>query len=130
MEIGRFGNVRVKKCNAYYDVGRALNMDMVLGQVHGGMAQGIGQTLHEGLFYSEDGQLITSSISDAGVPLAEDLPNFGVKIAENRSSLPHGAKGLGEAPTIGVPTALIRAVEKASGKRLRKTPVMPEDLME
>ncbi len=130
VEIGRFGNVRVKKCNAYYDVGRALNRDMVLGQIHGGMAQGIGQTLHEGLFYSEDGQLITSSISDAGVPLAEDLPNFGVKIAENRSSLPHGAKGLGEAPTIGVPTALIRAVEKASGKRLRKTPVMPEDLME
>ncbi len=130
VEIGKFGNVRVKKCNAYYDVGRALNRDMVIGQIHGGMAQGIGQTLHESLLYSEDGQLLTSSISDSGVPLAEDIPTFGVKIAENRSSLPHGAKGLGESPTIGVPTALIRAVERASGKRLRKTPVRPEDLMQ
>ncbi|MEM0134800.1 MAG: xanthine dehydrogenase family protein molybdopterin-binding subunit, partial [Thermoplasmatales archaeon] len=129
-EIGKLGNVRVKKCVAYYDVGRALNREMVIGQIQGGMAQGIGQTLHEGLFYNEDGQLITSSISDAGVPLAEDLPNFIVKIAENRSSLPHGAKGVGESPTIGVPTALIRAIEKASGKRLRKTPVTPEDLIQ
>ncbi len=130
VEIGKMGNVKVKKCIAYYDVGRALNRDMVIGQIQGGMAQGIGQTLHEVLSYNEDGQLITSSISDAGVPLAEDLPNFGVKIAENRSILPHGAKGVGESPTIGVPTALIRAIEKARGKRLRKTPVMPEDLME
>lgn len=129
VDISKTGKVTVKKCAAYYDVGRALNMDMILGQVQGGMAQGIGQTLHEGLFYTEDGQLITSSISDAGVPLAEDLPNFEVKIVENRSGLPHGAKGVGEAPTIGVPTALIRAVEKASGKRLRKTPVLPEDLI-
>ncbi|EQB64484.1 MAG: hypothetical protein AMDU3_IPLC00004G0062 [Thermoplasmatales archaeon I-plasma] len=130
VEIGKLGNVKIKKCAAYYDVGRALNRDMVIGQIQGGMAQGIGQTLHEGLYYNEDGQLITSSISDAGVPLAEDLPNFTVKIAEHRSSLPHGAKGLGESPTIGVPTALIRAIEKASGKRLRKTPVTPEELIQ
>ena len=130
VEIGKLGTVRVKKCLAYYDVGRALNKEMVIGQIQGGMAQGIGQTLHEGLFYNEDGQLITSSISDAGIPLAEDLPNFGVKIAENRSALPHGAKGVGESPTIGVPTALIRAIEKASGGRLRKTPVTAEDLMQ
>ncbi|MCL5874068.1 MAG: xanthine dehydrogenase family protein molybdopterin-binding subunit [Candidatus Thermoplasmatota archaeon] len=129
VEIGKMGNVRIKKCVAFYDVGRALNPDMVIGQIQGGMAQGIGQTLHEGLFYNDEGQLITSSISDAGVPLAEDLPNFTVKIAENRSSLPHGAKGLGESPTIGVPTALIRAIEKASGKRLRRTPVTPEELI-
>ncbi len=129
VEIDKMGNVKVKKSTAYYDVGRALNMDMVIGQIQGGMAQGIGQTLHEGLFYDEEGQLITSSISDAGVPLAEDLPNFSVKVAENRSFLPHGAKGLGESPTIGVPTALIRAIEKASGKRMRKTPVMPEELI-
>lgn len=129
VEIGKLGNVRVKKCIAYYDVGRALNREMVIGQIQGGMAQGIGQTLHEGLYYDHDGQLITSSISDAGVPLAEDLPNFEVKIAEHRSALPHGAKGVGESPTIGVPTALIRAIERASGKRLSKTPVKPDDLI-
>jgi carbon-monoxide dehydrogenase large subunit len=129
VELGKMGDVRVNECSAYYDVGRALNPDMVIGQIRGGMAQGIGQVLHEGVFYDEDGQLITSSISDAGVPLAEDLPDFDVKIAENRSYLPHGAKGLGESPTIGVPTALIRAIENASGKRLRGTPVRPEDLI-
>ncbi len=129
VEVGKIGKVRIKKCKAYYDVGRALNRDMVIGQIQGGMAQGIGQTIHEGLFYNEEGQLITSSISDAGVPLAEDIPNFDVKFAENRSSLPHGAKGVGESPTIGVPTALTRAIEKFVGKRLRETPIKPQDLI-
>jgi carbon-monoxide dehydrogenase large subunit len=129
VDIGSLGRVKVRECSAYYDVGRALNMDMVIGQIQGGMAQGIGQTLHEEIAFNEDGQLLTSSISDAGVPLAEDIPNFGVKIMENPSWLPHGAKGLGESPTIGVPTALARAIEKASGKRIRNTPIRPEDLL-
>ncbi|OWP56078.1 MAG: carbon monoxide dehydrogenase [Thermoplasmatales archaeon B_DKE] len=129
VDIGQLGNVKVRDCAAYYDVGRALNMDMVIGQIQGGMAQGIGQTLHEEMAFNEDGQLLTSSISDAGVPLAEDIPNFEVKVAENPSRLPHGAKGLGESPTIGVPTALARAIERASGKRIRNTPIRPEDIL-
>lgn len=129
VEIGNLGKVRVKKCAAYYDVGRALNIDTVIGQIQGGMTQGIGQTLHEILLYDDDGQLVTSSISDAGVPLAEDVPNFEVKIAENRSRLSHGVKGVGESPTIGVPTALVRAVEKCSNRRMRRTPIGPEDLI-
>ena len=79
--------------------------------------------------FNEDGQLLTASISDAGVPLAEDIPNFEVKVAQNPSWLPHGAKGLGESPTIGVPTALARAIEKASGKRIRETPIRPEHIL-
>ncbi|MCY0852188.1 MAG: xanthine dehydrogenase family protein molybdopterin-binding subunit, partial [Thermoplasma acidophilum] len=55
------GNVRVKECVGIFDVGRALNPEMVIGQAQGGMAQGIGQVLHEGVFYNDDGQLITSS---------------------------------------------------------------------
>ncbi|MEM0155216.1 MAG: xanthine dehydrogenase family protein molybdopterin-binding subunit [Thermoplasmataceae archaeon] len=129
VDINSLGSVKVRECSAYYDVGRALNLDMVIGQIQGGMAQGIGQTLHEEIAFNEEGQLLTSSISDAGVPLAEDIPNFGVKIAENPSWLPHGAKGLGESPTIGVPTALARAIEKASGRRIRNTPIRPEDLI-
>lgn len=129
VDITSLGKVKVRDCSAYYDVGRALNMDMVIGQSQGGMAQGIGQTLHEEIVFNEDGQLLTSSISDAGVPLAEDIPNFEVKVAENPSWLPHGAKGLGESPTIGVPTALARAIEKASGRRIRNTPIRPEDII-
>ncbi|MHB1708168.1 MAG: xanthine dehydrogenase family protein molybdopterin-binding subunit [Thermoplasmataceae archaeon] len=129
VDIGKLGSVKVRECAAYYDVGRALNMDMVIGQIQGGMAQGIGQTLHEEMAFNEDGQLLTASISDAGVPLAEDIPNFEVKVAQNPSWLPNGAKGLGESPTIGVPTALARAIEKASGKRIRETPIRPEHIL-
>ncbi|MEM3213152.1 MAG: xanthine dehydrogenase family protein molybdopterin-binding subunit, partial [Thermoplasmatales archaeon] len=129
VDVDEFGAVKINDCKAYYDVGRALNRDMVIGQIRGGMAQGIGQVLHETIRYNEDGQLLTSSISDAGVPTAEQLPDFDVLYEENRSDEPHGAKGLGESPTIGVPPALIRAIEVASGKRLRKTPVMPEEII-
>ncbi|MEM0130341.1 MAG: molybdopterin cofactor-binding domain-containing protein, partial [Thermoplasmatales archaeon] len=129
VDVDEFGAVKINDCKAYYDVGRALNRDMVIGQIRGGMAQGIGQVLHEMIRYNEDGQLLTSSISDAGVPTAEQLPDFDVLYEENRSDEPHGAKGLGESPTIGVPPALLRAIEVASGKRLRKTPVMPEEII-
>ncbi len=129
VEINDLGDVKVNECSSYYDVGRALNMDMVRGQIQGGAAQGIGQTLYEEIAFNEDGQLVTSSIADAGVPIAENVPDFEVKIAENPSRMPHGAKGLGEAPTIGVPSALARAIERASGKRITVTPIRPEDIL-
>lgn len=129
VSVDKFGNTEVRDCWSYYDVGRALNMDMVRGQIMGGCAQGIGQALYEGLEYTEDGQLLTSSISDAGVPLAHHLPNFVVKVAENPSAYPHGAKGIGESPTIGVPTAVVRAIERTTGKRIRDTPVKAENLI-
>ena len=127
--IDDLGTVTVKEVNSYYDVGRALNMAMVRGQIIGGAVQGIGQTLSEELAYGEDGQLLTASISDAGLQTAEFIPRFDIRLAETRSVLPHGAKGLGEAPTIGVPAALVRAIEKVSGRRVRETPVRPELLL-
>jgi carbon-monoxide dehydrogenase large subunit len=129
VELNDLGDVKVTECSSYYDVGRALNMDMVVGQIEGGAAQGIGQTLYEEIAFDDEGQLVTSSISDAGVPTAENLPNFYIKIVENPSRMPHGAKGLGEAPTIGVPSALTRAIERASGRRIRQTPIRPEDIL-
>ncbi len=128
-DVDTYGNVHVKECRSYYDVGRALVPHMVRGQIIGGCMQGIGQTLYEEISYSEDGTLLTGSISDAGLPTAEKIPEFTVKYAENPSEFPHGAKGLGESPTIGVPTALARAIELASGKRIRNTPVRPDYLI-
>lgn len=128
-ETGKYGEVVVKELRSYYDVGNALNKSMVIGQTVGGMVQGIGQTLSEEIAYNSDGQLLTASISDAGLQTARTIPKFVVKIAEERSSLPHGAKGLGESPTIGTPSALARAIERVSGKRIRETPVMPEKLL-
>ncbi len=128
-DVNKYGNVQVHEARSYYDVGKALVPHMVRGQIIGGTIQGIGQTLYEGLSYSEDGNLLTGSISDSGVPTIERVPKFVVKYAEHPSEFPHGAKGLGESPTIGVPTALARAIEKASGKRIRNTPVRPQDLI-
>ncbi|MEK6838159.1 MAG: hypothetical protein AABY08_00275, partial [Candidatus Thermoplasmatota archaeon] len=59
---------------------------------------------------------------------AMEIPRFVVKLADSRSDLPHGAKGVGESPTIGVPPALVRAIERASGKRLTRTPISLEEL--
>jgi carbon-monoxide dehydrogenase large subunit len=122
------GRVRVRECRAYYDVGRALNPAMVESQIVGGSAQAIGQVLYEGAIYERHGQPLAASLADAGVPTAVEMPTFVVKLAKARSRLPHGAKGVGESPTIGVPPALVRAIERASGKRLSRTPIPPATL--
>lgn len=129
VSIDALGSVSVGRIAAYYDVGRPLNMAQVRGQIYGGSVQGMGQTLSEELAYGADGQLLTSSISDSGVQTAEFIPSFDIRLADSRSAFPHGAKGLGESPTIGVPCALVRAIERVSGRRIRETPVRPEMLL-
>jgi carbon-monoxide dehydrogenase large subunit len=111
-------------------VGRALNPEMVVSQIIGGSAQGVGQVLYERVVYSGDGQPLILNLADAGVPNALDVPDIDARYTEIPSKLPHGAKGVGESPTIGVPAALARAIEKASGKRVRRTPVAIEDLFQ
>lgn len=92
--------------------------------------QGIGQALYESVVHDSEGRLLTKDLFDAGVPIAENIPEFFIAIVEHPSSFVHRAKGLGEAPTIGVPIAVVRAIEKVSGKRIRHTPVRPEELIE
>ena len=122
------GNVRVKECRAYYDVGRQLNPAMIESQIIGGSAQGIGQVLNEQAKYDEEGQLLTVTLADAGLLSASEMPSVEVGLVSNPSSLPHGAKGVGESPTMGVPPAALRAIEKIVGKRLRETPIPIESL--
>jgi carbon-monoxide dehydrogenase large subunit len=126
--LDTYGIARLKECRAYYDVGRALNPAMIESQVIGGSAQGIGQVLTEEAKYDEDGQLLTATIADAGILGALTMPNVIVKLAHVPSRLPHGAKGVGESPTMGVPPAAMRAIEKLVGKRLRETPIPLESL--
>ena len=127
-EVDDTGVVLVKECAAYYDVGRVLNPAMVESQIVGGSVQGIGQVLTEEVGYSDEGQLLTASLADAGLPTAVGMPKFVVRLAHNPSELPHGAKGVGESPTIGVPPALVRAIEKRVLKRLTRTPLRLEQL--
>jgi carbon-monoxide dehydrogenase large subunit len=122
-----FGDIRIDECMAYYDVGRALNPAMVESQIMGGSAQAIGQVLSEEVKYDEDGQLRTATIADAGLPRAQHMPNFTIKLATNPSS-PHQPKGVGESPTMGVPPAAIRAIEKLTGGKITKTPFRPENI--
>ena len=117
------GSVKLKECRAYYDVGRPLNPTMIESQVIGGSAQGVGQVLTEQVIYDEEGQLLTATIADAGLLSALTMPAVIVKLAKVPSTLPHGAKGMGESPTMGVPPAAVRAIEKIVGKRFRETPI-------
>jgi carbon-monoxide dehydrogenase large subunit len=129
VSIDKFGMVKVKECVACYDVGRALNPKMVESQIIGGTIQGIGQVLYEEVVHDAEGKLLTKNLFDAGLPLAENMPKFTTLIVEHPSWMPHHAKGLGEAPTIGVPLAVARAIEKVSGKKINHTPVKPEELI-
>jgi len=106
------GVVRVDRYNAVDDVGKALNPMICEGQVHGGVAQGIGQALYEHVIYDrESGQLLTGSFMDYGMPRADDMPSFHLKLAEIACKTnPLGVKAVGEAGTIGAPAAVMNAV--------------------
>ena len=98
------------------DFGKVINPMIVEGQVHGGIAQGIGQALLEEGVYDESGQLLTGSYQDYCMPRADDLPSFRVGMTE--TPCPHnpvGAKGCGEAGAIAAPAALMNAITDALG---------------
>lgn len=105
------GVVEVVGMTAVDDVGRVINPMIVEGQIHGGLAQGIGQALLEACIYDEDGQLVTGSYMDYCMPRADDLPDF--KAATTETLCAHnslGVKGCGEVGAIGSPPSVINAV--------------------
>ena len=122
------GNAVVDEVVSFYDAGKVLNPFMLESQITGGVAQGIGEIMYEQAIYSEDGQLLTASIADTGVIHATEMPKSVVMTAASRSTLPHGAKGVGESPTIGVPPAATRALEVLLGRRFTTLPIEPEKL--
>ena len=126
--VSKDGMAAIDEVTSYYDVGRALNPAMIESQITGGFAQALGEVLYERALYSEDGQLLTATIADAGVPHSTEMPRFVVMTASHPSTLPHGAKGVGESPTIGVPPAATRALELALGKRFAALPIDSEQL--
>ncbi|AAT43706.1 xanthine dehydrogenase family protein molybdopterin-binding subunit [Picrophilus oshimae] len=128
-DVDDLGNIKVKDIYSYFDLGHVMNRENVNNQIYGGSLQGMAQVLSECVRYSEDGQLMTSSIYDAGLLTADKIPRYHNIIVENPSNALNGAKGLGESPAIGVPSALSRAVEMATGKRIRETPVSQEYLI-
>ncbi len=122
------GKTEIVKFTAVDDFGNIINPMIVEGQVHGGLAQGIGQALLEGCVYDkESGQLLTATYMDYAMPRADDLPNFtvGTHVTPCTHN-PLGVKGCGEAGAIGSPPALINAITHAIGVRDIAMPATPE----
>lgn len=111
------------------DCGRQLNPMLVQGQVHGGLAQGIGQALWEGVEYDEDGQLLTATLMDYAMPVATGFPRFELDHTVTPSPVnPLGVKGVGEAGTIGSTPAVSAAIADALNVDHVDMPYRPEKL--
>ena len=126
------GEVRLRNYYAVDDCGRILNPMLVDGQIHGGLAQGIGQALWEEHVYDENGQLVTGTLMDYAVPKSFQFPWFDTANTETRTPVnPLGVKGVGEAGTIGSTPAVVNSVVdalKPFGVRHVDMPLKPEKI--
>ncbi len=124
------GKVKVVRHIAVDDCGPAINPMLIDGQVHGGIAQAIGQALYEHVAYDEDGQLVTGTFVDYALPTAAELPSFETDRTETPSPVNTlGVKGIGEAGTIAATPAVLNAVVDAlrpTGVTYLNMPLFPE----
>jgi carbon-monoxide dehydrogenase large subunit len=122
------GRTEIVQFVAADDFGNIINPMIVEGQVHGGIAQGVGQALLEGTQYDPTtGQLVTASYMDYTMPRADDLPSFQVSTSNTPCpSNPLGIKGCGEAGAIGSPPAVINAITDAIGNNDLNMPATPQ----
>jgi len=108
------GVVEITRYLTVDDCGRVINPLLVEGQVHGGIAQGVGQALFEAAVYDEMGNLLSGSLMDYALPKAANFPTYETNRTETPSPLnPLGAKGIGEAATIGSMPTVVNAVVDA-----------------
>jgi carbon-monoxide dehydrogenase large subunit len=121
------GVTDIVKWTAVDDFGNVINPMIVEGQVHGGIAQGVGQALFEGAHYNKDGQLVTASYMDYTMPRADDLPSFDIGMTNTPCTTnPLGIKGCGEAGAIASPPAVINAITDAVGHEDVTMPATPQ----
>ena len=121
------GRVKLDKYTAVDDFGTIVNPLIVEGQVHGGLAQGIGQALYENAQYDDSGQLITASYMDYTMPRADDLPDFNLGFTCTKATTnPLGVKGCGEAGTIASTPTVMNAVINALGGKEISLPATAE----
>ncbi|MGH9814289.1 MAG: xanthine dehydrogenase family protein molybdopterin-binding subunit, partial [Candidatus Acidiferrales bacterium] len=108
------GDIKVLRYVAVDDCGKVINPLLVDGQIHGGIAQSLGQALLEEAVYDENGQLVTGELMDYAIPRAWDVPRFETGRTVTPSPVnPMGVKGVGEAGTIGATPAIVNAVVDA-----------------
>jgi CO/xanthine dehydrogenase Mo-binding subunit/aerobic-type carbon monoxide dehydrogenase small subunit (CoxS/CutS family) len=115
------GTVKVRRMVAAHDVGRTINPSLVEGQIHGGIAQGLGLALMEEFIPGR-----TENLHDYLIPTFGDMPEIEVILIEDREPLgPYGAKGIGEPALIPTPPAILGAIRHATGVTIRKVPALP-----
>ena len=121
------GVVEVCRYTVVEDVGQVMNPTMLAGQMHGGVAQGVGQSLMERMVYNSDGQPLSGSFMDYAMPRADMMPEMQLQTREVRTEVnPVGAKGVGEAGTVGSMVCVINAVCDAMGVRHFEMPATPD----
>ena len=124
------GHIQVERVSAAHDVGRAISLDSIQGQIEGGVLQGIGHTLYESLEWDENGRLLNGNLADYKVPtVAEAGYDLQIVLIENpHPEGPYGAKGIGELCLCGVAGAIGNAIYDATGVRMNKIPFKPDDV--
>lgn len=125
----RTGRVRVTRLTSGYDVGRAINPDLVEGQIVGGGVMGVGFALTEGLEYEGD-RMVNPNLTDYRLLRAGDAPEVTPIIVESEEPTgPFGAKGIGEGSMVNVASAIANAVFQATGVRITELPITPEKVL-
>ena len=123
--------IRILRYCVVHDCGPMINPLIVEGQVHGGVAQGIGGALYERMVYDESGQLLNASFMDFLMPYASEVPTIETDHLETPSPLnPLGIKGAGEAGCIPVSAVIASAISDAEGFLITRMPVSPSELMD
>jgi CO/xanthine dehydrogenase Mo-binding subunit len=123
------GLVKVVQVATAQDVGKAINPVAVVGQIEGGIAQGLGLAVMEEVIL-KDGAVKNASFTDYLLPTALDMPPVLADVIEHpHPDAPYGAKGVGEPPTISSTPAIVAAIRAATGRELNRVPVRPDDIV-
>ncbi len=124
------GEVRVLRCAAAHDVGKAINPDIVKGQIFGGVVMGIGWTLTEELHFDTQGRPLNFNLTDYKIFTSADCPEIIPIIVEPDDPLgPYGAKGFGETAIVPMPGCIANAIYNAIGIRFKELPITPEKVL-
>jgi CO/xanthine dehydrogenase Mo-binding subunit len=123
------GLIRVVHIDTAQDVGKALNPQAVIGQIEGGIMQGVGLAVMEEMIL-RDGQVANASFTDYLLPTFADAPTVEAALIEDPDHWgPFGAKGVGEPPTISSTPAIVAAIRAATGAALTRVPVRAEEIV-
>jgi CO/xanthine dehydrogenase Mo-binding subunit/aerobic-type carbon monoxide dehydrogenase small subunit (CoxS/CutS family) len=125
------GKVDILRYTAVQDVGKAIHPGFVEGQLHGGVAQGIGWALNEEYVYDEAGLMLNASFLDYRIPTCLDLPMVDTVLVEvPNPGHPYGVRGVGEPPILPPPAAVANAIYRAVGVRMNVLPMSPTNILE